>query len=64
MTLAEKVDIWIADAVRRLHKSIDVRADIAKGDRPAETVRRSYGQKYRDRAREAAELRDATDGRR
>ena len=60
MNLAAKVDAMCAAAIRRLHKAIDRRAGYAKGI-PREMVNRSTGQLYRDRA---AELRDATDGRR
>lgn len=58
MNLEQKVDTMCAAALRRLHKAIDIRAGIAHGTKP-ETVRRSCGQLYRDRAKEAeqAELR-------
>lgn len=60
MTLGQLVDGWIADARRRIHKSIDRKCRKALGENAA-TVHRSTGQIYRDRE---AELRDATDGRR
>lgn len=54
MNLAAKVDAMCAAAIRRLHKAIDIRAGIAHGRKPT-TVRRSCGQLYRDREREARE---------
>lgn len=55
MTLAAKVNAWCANARRRLHKEIDRRAELAKGERPAATINRSLGQRYRDRSVEARE---------
>lgn len=48
-------------ARRRLHKRIDIACDLALGKDTKSTINRRYGQLYRDRA---AELRDATEGRR
>lgn len=55
MSLEQMVDSMIAAARRRLHKEIDRKCEHAKGERPKETVNRSLGQLYRDRAAEAQE---------
>lgn len=53
--LGAKVDAMIAAARRRLHKEIDRRAQYALGARSRETVNRSVGQTYRNRAGKAQE---------
>lgn len=47
------LDALIAAALRRICKRVDTRARIALGER-ATTVRRSEGQKYRQRKQEKA----------
>ena len=59
--MSPTIERMFADAPRRIFKAIDRRCEHELGKRPRETVNRSVGQRYRDRA---AELRDATDGRR
>lgn len=55
MTLEARVVAMIADARRRLYKAIDRRTQYALGARSRETINRSVGQVYRNRAREAQE---------
>lgn len=49
MTLSAQIETLIAAARRRLHKAIDLRCALARGDRKPSTVRRSVGQLYRRR---------------
>lgn len=58
--MSPKIDAMFEAARRRLHRDIDRKCRKALGEK-SETVNRSTGQLYRDRA---AELRDATEGRR
>lgn len=46
------IDAMIAESRRRLHKMIDLRAELFIGQRKPSTVRRSLGQKYKRRKRE------------
>jgi hypothetical protein len=50
VTLAEKVEAMCAAALRKLHRQIEERAQIALG-RPEATVARSLGQLYGARQR-------------
>jgi hypothetical protein len=54
MSLSPKIDAMFEAARRRLHRDIDRKCRIALGEK-GETVNRSTGQLYRDRAAEARE---------